>query len=64
MLIIACKLVKCIETYSYLTVLKPSLFTLKICLRTTTKGPPPRCLPQGPHHHRSTPGNLLMTNKL
>ena len=20
-----------------------------------TKGPPPRCLPQGPHHPRSTP---------
>ena len=25
-----------------------------IFLRTTTKGPPPRCLPQGPHHPRFT----------
>ena len=24
-------------------------------LHITTKGPPPRCLPQGPHHPRSTP---------
>ena len=32
-----------------------SLFTLKIFLRNTAKGPPPRCMPQGPHHPRSTP---------
>ena len=41
--------------YSYLTRLKMSLFTLKFFLHNTTKGPPPRCLPQGAHHPRSTP---------
>ena len=39
------------KSYSYLTHFKNIAF-----LRTTTKGPPPRCLPQGPHHPRSTPG--------
>ena len=29
---------------------------LNFSLRTTTKGPPPCCLPQGLHHPRSTPG--------
>ena len=44
--------------YSYLTRFKNVTFHAKIFLRTTTrgpKGPPPRCLPQGPHHPRSTP---------
>ena len=40
--------------YSYLTSLKNVAFHAKFFLRTTTKGPPPRCVPQGPHHPRST----------
>ena len=38
-------------------------FHAKIFLRTTTKGPPPRCLPQGPHHPRSTPANIAYKKK-
>ena len=43
------------KIYSYLTRFKNVAFQAKKFLRTTTKGPPPRCLPQGPHHPRSTP---------
>ena len=43
------------KIYSYLTRFKNVAFQAKNFLRTTTKGPPPRCLPQGPHHPRSTP---------
>ena len=43
------------KIYSYLTRFKNVVFYAKFFLRTTTKGPPPRCLPQGPHHPRSTP---------
>ena len=45
------------KIYLYLTRFKfeKSLFTLKIFLRTTTKGHPPHCLPQGANHPRSTP---------
>ena len=61
---ILCKVVKCIETleqknYSYFMLFKNVAFYVKIFLRTTTKGLPPRCLPQGPHHPRSTPDSLL-----
>ena len=38
-----------------MTRFKNVAFHVKIFLRTNTKGPPPRCLPQGPHHPRSTP---------
>ena len=41
--------------YSYLARFKNVAFHAKFFLRTTTKGPPPRCLPRGPHHPRSTP---------
>ena len=44
------------KNYSYLTRFKNVAFHAKIFLHTMTKGPPPRCLPQGPHHPRSTPG--------
>ena len=47
------------KMYSYLALLKNVAFHAKNFLRTTTKGPPPRCLPQGPHHPRSTPGCIL-----
>ena len=43
------------KIYSYLTRFKNVAFHAKFFLRTTTKGPPPGCLPQGPHHPRSTP---------
>ena len=46
------------KTYSYLTHFKNVAFHGKKFLPTTTKGPPPRCLPQGPHHPRSTPVNV------
>ena len=52
------------KNYSYLTRFKTSLFTLKFFLHTTTKGPPPRCLPQGPHHPRSTPGNYILSTEM
>ena len=35
-----------------------SLFTQNFFLRNRTKGPQPRCLPQGPHHPKSTPEHL------
>ena len=44
-------------------VLKMSLFTLNFFLRNTTKGPPPRYLPQGPHHPRSTPVHTIWHTK-
>ena len=34
-------------------------FSRKFFLHTTTRGPPSRCLPQGPHHLRSTPDNNI-----
>ena len=43
------------KIYSYLTRFKNVAFHAIFSLRTTTKGPPPRCLPQGPHHPKSTP---------
>ena len=43
------------KMYSYLTRFKNVAFHAKIFLLTTTKGPPPHCVPQGPHHPRSTP---------
>ena len=43
------------KIYSYLTRFKNVAFHAKFFLRTTMKGPPPRCLPQGPHHPKSTP---------
>ena len=46
------------KIYSYLTRFKNVAFTL-IFLRTTTKGPPPLCLPQGPHYPKSTPDNSI-----
>ena len=49
------------KIYSYLTRFKNVAFHAKKFLRTTAKGPPPRCLPQGPHHPRSTPGQLYET---
>ena len=57
MFIIACKLVvhRTLaivqqKMYSYLTRFKNVAFHVKIFLRTTAKGPPPRCLPQSPNH--------------
>ena len=42
------------KMYSYLTRFKNVAFHAKIFLRTTMKGPPPHCVPQDPHHPRST----------
>ena len=47
------------KNYSYLTRFKNVAFHAKIFLHTMTKGPPPRCLPQGPHHPRSTPDECV-----
>ena len=47
------------KIYSYLTRFKNVAFHANFFVRTTTKGPPPRCLPQGPHHPKSTPVNTV-----
>ena len=48
------------KMYSYLTRFKNVAFHAKFFLRTTMKGPPPCCLPQGPHHPKSTPVYLYI----
>ena len=45
------------KIYSYLTRFKNVAFYTNIFFAHYDKGPPPSCLPQGPHHDRSTPGH-------